>query len=302
MSKPSVYAVVINWNGLGVIGDCLRSLERSDYEDLTTLVVDNASTDGSPDLIRKSFRSVRLVETGENLRYAGGANTGLRLALESGADYVLLLNNDIEIAPDAISELIRVAANRRDAALLGPKIYYHEPRDLIWSMGGSVSFWSGKISHLGLRSRDVGQYERVTDVDYLTGCALFVPVATLRSVGYLDESYHMYNEDTDWCARAGRLGLKCVVVPSAHLWHKVSTSSGGGLTPYKVYHRIRSTMAFFRRYARPYHWFGIIPATAVRTLGFALKGLVTGKRENVSAAVRGALDAAGKKGRTERYG
>ncbi len=302
MSRPSVYAVVINWNGLGVIGDCLRSLEKSDYENLTTLVVDNASTDGSPDLIRQSFGGVRLVETGKNLRYAGGANIGLRLSVESGADYVLLLNNDIEIAPDAISELVRVAESRRDAGLLGPKIYYHDPPDLIWSMGGSVSFWSGNIRHLGLRTRDAGQYERVADVDYLTGCALLVPAATLESPGYLDESYHMYNEDTDWCARVRNLGLKCLVVPSAHLWHKVSTSSGGGLTPYKVYHRIMSTMAFFRRYARPYHWLGIIPATAVRTLGFALNGLLTGKRENVSAVARGVLDAARRKGRTERYG
>ncbi len=302
MSKPSVYAVVVNWNGLGVIGDCLRSLEKSDYENLTTLVVDNASTDGSLDFIKHSFRGVRLVETGRNLRYAGGANAGFRRAIESGANYVLLLNNDIEIARDAISELVRVAESRSDAGLLGPKIYYHEPPDLIWSMGGSVSFWSGNIRHLGLRTRDVGQYEQVVDVDYLTGCALLVPVTTLRSVGYLDESYHMYNEDTDWCARVRREQLKCLVVPSAHLWHKVSTSSGGGLTAYKVYHRIMSTMMFFRRYARLYHWLGIIPATAVRTLGFALRGLLTGKRENVSAVARGVLDAALRKGRTERYG
>ncbi len=287
---------------MDVIGDCLRSLERSAYENLTTLVMDNASTDGSPDFIRRSFGAVHLVETGDNLRYAGGANAGLRKAVESGADYVLLLNNDIEIAPDAVSELVRVAESRQDAALLGPKIYYHDPPDLIWSMGGSISFWSGRIRHLGLRDRDTGQYERVMEVDYLTGCALLVPVATLDSVGYLDEHYHMYNEDTDWCVRARRLGLTCLVVPSAHLWHKVSTSSGGGLTPYKIYHRIMSTMVFFKRYARPYHWIGIIPLTAVRTVGFMLKGLVTRRRDNVSAVLRSAFDIVGRKGRTNRYG
>jgi len=302
VSTPSVYAVIINWNGMDVIGDCLRSLEKSTYENLTTLVVDNASTDGSPDFIKRSFNGIRLVETGDNLRYAGGANVGLRKALESGAEYVLLLNNDIEIAPDAVSELVRVAESHRDAALLGPKIYYHDPSDLIWSMGGSVSFWTGRIRHLGLRERDTGQYEHVAEVDYLTGCALLVPVATLGSVGYLDESYHMYNEDTDWCLRARDLGLTCLVVPSAHLWHKVSTSSGGGLTPYKIYHRIISTMAFFRRYARPYHWLGIIPLTGARTVGFAVKGLLTRRSDNVSAVVAGTLDVARRKGRTNRYG
>ncbi|MCD4690552.1 hypothetical protein K8S17_03745, partial [bacterium] len=126
----------------------------------------------------------------------------------------------------------------------------------------------------------------------LTGCAMFLPARTLDTVGYLDDSYYMYNEDTDWCTRAVREGSGVLYVPTARLWHKVSTSSGGGLTRYKIYHRIRSTLAYFKRYAAWYHWIGILPATAIRTLGFVIRQVVSGEGGRVSALLRGLVDGA----------
>jgi len=299
MPNPPVTAVVINWNGVPVIEACLESLLGSTYERLSVLVVDNASEDDSVCLIRDRYPAVRIASTGRNLGYAGGANHGLRAAAASGAAYILLMNNDVVIAPDAVSELVMAAEKHSDAMLLGPKIYYLDRPDVIWSAGGAVSFWTGNIRHLGIRERDRGQFDELREVDYLTGCALLLPTRTLEVVGELDETYYMYNEDTDWSTRVIRSGGKVLYVPSARLWHKVSSSSGGGLTRYKIYHRIRSTLAYFRRYAAWYQWFGILPATAGRAVAFIFSQIVSGEGGRVSALIRGIVD--GVTGRRRGY-
>lgn len=292
MPDPAVIAVVVNWNGSAVIEACLTTLLDSDYPTLRVLVVDNASEDGSLELVRDRFPSVRIEQTGANLGFAGGANRGLEAARQDGADYILLMNNDVEIHAAAVRRLVEAAEAHPEALLLGPKIYYHDEPDVIWSAGGAVSFWSGHIRHLGIRQRDDGRYDETRGVDYLTACAVMLPARTLDTVGALDESYHMYNEDTDWSTRVVRSGGTALYVPDARLWHKVSSSSGGGLTPYKIYHRIRSTFSYFRRYASWYHWFGILPATAVRAVGFAVAQMAGGKGGRVTAMVRGIVDGA----------
>jgi GT2 family glycosyltransferase len=297
VAEPSVVAVVVNWNGRDLLSACLETLLASTYPRLRILVVDNASTDGSRELLRETFPAVGLIENHENMGYAAGANAGIGVALAEDADYVLLLNNDLEIAEDAISRLVETAASRPDAAFIGPLIYYHDPPDLIWSAGGEVSYWTGNIRHVGIRERDRGQHERVSEVDYLTGCAVLASARAISDVGLLDEDYFMYNEDTDWCARALRGGYSVLLDPRAKVWHKVSMSSGGGLTPFKIYHRLRSTFRYFARYARWYQWIGIIPASIWRTATFVVGELLKGHPGNAGAVFRGIFDTARGAGR-----
>lgn len=298
MSAPSVLAVVVNWNGRELLEPCLGTLLESSYPNLGIMVVDNASEDGSPAFVREHFGSVRLLASDENLGYAGGANLGLREAAREGVDYVFLLNNDTEVAEDAVAELVRAAQAHPRAALLGPMIYYHDRPDVIWSAGGRVTYWTGDIRHLGIRTEDTGQYVEATEVDYVTGCAVLVSMAAAREVGFMSTEYFMYNEDTDWCIRAKRAGYSVIFVPRARVWHKVSMSSGGGLTPFKIYHRLLSTFRFFRKYARPYHWLGIVPATLARACVFVVRELLSGRAGNVAAVARGLCDAASEKRRT----
>lgn len=290
MDDPSVHAIVVNWNGKELLGPCLRTLLASRYSRLSVLVVDNASTDGSQDLVRNGFPGVGLIENEENLGYAAGANAGIRSVLGGEDGYVLLMNNDTEIAPDAVSALVRAAVEHPRAAFVGPMIYYHDRRDVIWSAGGEVSFWSGGIRHVGIRERDAGQFGGVRGVDYVTACAVLASTAALREIGLMDTGYFMYNEDTDWCARARRRGYGVLVAPGAKVWHRVSMSSGGGLSPYKIYHRFVSTFRFFSRHARPHHWIGIVPATLVRAIAFVVHEVVGGRPENAAAVFRGAGD------------
>jgi GT2 family glycosyltransferase len=295
---PLVRAVVINWNGREVLEPCLRTLLASSYPNLSVLVVDNASTDGSAQFVRDEFPSVSVSEQSSNLGFAAGVNVGLKVALEEGADYVLLLNNDIELDGNAVSALVEAALAHPESAFVGPLIYYADRPSIIWSAGGAVSFWTGNIRHLGLREEDAGQYAEVREVDYVTACAVLASAKAVSAIGLMDEGYYMYNEDTDWCIRAGDAGFSVLFAPSARIWHKVSMSSGGGLTPFKIYHRLRSTLRFFSLHARPYHWLGIVPFTAVRTLCFAVRELAGGKSANVGAIVRSTWDSMTRQRRT----
>jgi GT2 family glycosyltransferase len=291
VGDPSVHAVVVNWNGRELLRACLATLLDSGYGRLSVMVVDNASTDGSRALVTEEFPGVRLVSNPENLGYAAAVNAGIEIVASEGGDYALLLNNDTEIASDAVERLVEVARGEPRAAFVGPMIYYHDRPDVIWSAGGIVGYWSGDIRHVGIRERDRGQFDGVREVDYLTGCALLAAVRPLEDIGLMDTRYFMYNEDTDWCVRARERGYLVLLAPGAKVWHKVSMSSGGGLTSYKVYHRFLSTFRFFVRHARPYHWLGIVPATLARAVVFVGGELLRGRPGNALAVFRGARDA-----------
>jgi GT2 family glycosyltransferase len=297
LKNPLVWAVIVNWNGRELLEACLKTLLASDYPNLSVAVVDNDSTDGSGAMVREQFDGVELIENHENLGYAAGANTGIRYAQGRGADFVLLLNNDVELDAAAVTALVGAAGRDTRTAMVGPLIYYWDRPELIWSAGGKVSFWTGNIRHRGLREKDAGQFADIEEVDYVTGCAVLVSLPAVSEIGLMDEGYFMYNEDTDWCTRARRAGYSVVLAPAAKLWHKVSMSSGGGLTPFKIYHRLRSTLRYFSIHARPYHWLGILPATAVRALAFASSEAASGHGANVAAIARGVRDAALGRGR-----
>lgn len=217
---PTVAIIILNWNNPTDTLACLRSVAALDYpaERLQVIVVDNGSTDDSAARIRTAYPDVTLIETGANLGYAGGNNVGIRHALAHGAEYIWLLNDDIIVAPDSLSQLIEVARQTSDAAFLGPKVYIKEDPGRILSVGGPlVGGW--QPIHCGLGEMDIGQYANVLDVDYLSGCALFANAKVIETIGLLDEDFFAYHEDTEWCFRAKRTGWRVLSVPCARVWH-----------------------------------------------------------------------------------
>lgn len=126
-TDPLVYIVVLNWNGREDTLACLRSLEQVWNERTRGIVVDNGSTDGTPDAVRTAFAAVEVLETGQNLGFTGGNNIGLRFALDRGADYVLLLNNDTVVDPRFLPEMLTVATVSEEIGFVSPKIYFLDP-------------------------------------------------------------------------------------------------------------------------------------------------------------------------------
>ena len=202
---------------------CLESLAG-----VETVVVDNGSADGSPEAIEERFPDVELIRAGVNLGFAAGCNVGIRRALDHGADWVVLVNNDSTVAPDLVDALTAAAARHPDAGALAGKVYVAEPPDVLWYAGGSFEprlGYSGRVRGSG--KRDDGSFDEERDVDWGTGALLAVSRGAIDRVGLLDEELFAYLEDVDWCLRIRDAGLRVVFVPSARSWHRVSASTGG---------------------------------------------------------------------------
>lgn len=249
---PMVWAVVLNYNGREVLAECLESLRKQDYPNLKILVVDNASTDGSA-VVAESTQGVEVICNARNLLFAGGNNVGIRKAVDSGAAYVVLINNDTVSDAGLIGALVAAIEGREGAGIAGPKIYYHSRPGVIWSAGGMVDFARGWVRHRGIRQKDEGQFDEIAEVDYVTGCCLMFKRGVYEVIGGLDEGFPMYFEDTDFCTRACRAGFKVIYAPRGRMWHKISYSSGGEFSRRKIMRRMIAGWLFFRKYSTPVH-------------------------------------------------
>jgi GT2 family glycosyltransferase len=253
--QPIVTVLIVNWNGKDVTLDCLASLRQVTYPAMRILLVDNGSHDDTLPVVRARYPGVSILALGENKRFAGGNNRGMQVALDEGSDFVLLLNNDTTVAPDFLTHLVdRFMATER-CGMVAPKIYYYTPADTIWFAGGDISFWTGTMSHRGIREVDNGQFDTAREIGYATGCCILVSAEVIRRVGMLDHSYFIYGEDADWSIRVQDAGYKVMYEPRSKVWHKLSVSTGGHLSSFKLRNKAISMYRFFAHHARWYHWF-----------------------------------------------
>jgi len=243
---PTVAIVILNWNGLADTRECLDSLRAVTYPNARIIVVDNGSAGPEGQLLREEFGDfIALLGSETNLGFAGGANLGIQRALQQGADYVLLLNNDTTVQPAFLSLLVERAQSLPELAAACPRTYFYDRPDVIYSTGGMVSVWKGTARQVGRGRPDRGQFERLEARDYADGVCMLIPRAALERVGLLDEDYFAYWEETDWCARAREMGLKCYYVPDAKVWHKAARSQ----TPDAGFHYLyrRNALLFVRK-------------------------------------------------------
>src|SRR5579872_3284426 len=172
---PLIFIILLNWNGKKDTLACLESLQKVRYSSFQTIVVDNGSTDDSVHAIRTRYPEISLIETGENLGFAGGNNCGIQYALEKGADFIFLLNNDTEVDPDILTSFVSACDNNPQIGILGAKLYLFDQRNQFDHFGG---YWNRKKGHfdlLGNRVIDDGvSWEKMLPIDYACGCALFI--------------------------------------------------------------------------------------------------------------------------------
>lgn len=239
----------------------------SNYK-LQIIVVDNASTDGSVRAIRQLASKmeneelkIKVIQNKENLGFAAGNNVGIRYALESGADFVMILNNDTILDENLLVYLLEAANKCKQAGIFSPKIYFtpgfefHKGRyskkdlgNILWSAGGVIDWKNVLGSNRGVDEVDLGQYDKVEEIDFATGACMLVRKEVFRKVGLFDEPYFMYLEDVAFSVRAKRFGWQSFYVPKAVLWHKVAQSSGIG-SNLNDYFLTRNRLFFGMRYA-----------------------------------------------------
>ena len=264
---PLVYAITLSWNRCQDTVACLASLSQLDYPNLRLLLVDNGSTDGTPDTVAQNFSHVQIIINEKNLGFAGGCNVGLQHALSQNADYILLLNNDTEI--DSMALRYMLDQTRPDVGMIAPKIYYHADPTRIWSIGGECHSLTIEKTHDACGQLDIGQWNAVLEREYFVGCTLLFSRQFLTEVGLFDERFFMYYEDSDLSLRARQAGFKLLLTPQAHVWHKVAVSSGGSDSPNERYWMARSSILFFHKHISGWRWFIIIPyrtGSAIKTI------------------------------------
>jgi GT2 family glycosyltransferase len=258
----NVFAVIVNWNGKSDTVTCLDSLKRVIRNGVTfnVIVVDNGSSDDSVAVIRKEHPWVTVIPTGRNLGFTGGNNTGITYAMKHGADIVWLLNNDTIVDPHIFSCL--EAFHDPGVGACGNKIYFakghefhagrysaSEKGKVIWYSGGLIDWDNMYASHRGVDEVDHGQYDRVEETPFITGCSIFIRSSVITQVGMLDDRYYLYLEDLDWCLRMKRAGWRIVYFPRATLWHVNAGSSGRPGNPLHEYYFTRNRLLIGFRYA-----------------------------------------------------
>lgn len=246
---PSVYIIILNWNGYRDTIACVESCLLGTYPNFRILIVDNASSDNSAAILRHYFPAIELLHTGSNLGFAGGNNVGIRRALAEGADYVWLLNNDTIVAPEALTELVKTAESDSRIGMAGSKILFHEPASAIWFAGGFRTPDGANFLHRGSGEDDNGQYELPCRVDFLTGCSMLVKAGLIAEIGQLREDYFLYWEDADWSRSAIEHGWELFYTPASRIWHKVSASAGNRSFR-QWYYFTRNACLFFERHER----------------------------------------------------
>lgn len=260
--KQSVFAIIVNWNGIADTLNCLESLSNINktYANLTVLVVDNGSTNNSVVQIHKKYPNMTVLETGKNLGFTGGNNVGFEYALSHNADFIWMLNNDTIVHKDVLS----FVKNFEDPTVgaCGSKIYfakgheYHQDRykasdhgNVLWYAGGNIDWDNIFASHRGVDEVDQGQYDSTEETSFITGCSFIVRADVVRSVGKLDDAYYLYLEDLDWSLRIQRAGYKTLYVPTSTLWHVNAGSSGKPGNPLHEYYFTRNRLLLGFRYA-----------------------------------------------------
>lgn len=220
-----LYVIVLNWNSPEETIACVDSVRESTTSALRILVVDNGSTDDSLDQFARYLGDrVDIVESEENLGFAGGINLGVERAISAGAQSLLILNNDTIIDQAMIRHLIHTAADHPRAGIVGPVIRLYDDPGRVWRIGDREYRWLPVPLRLpeSALSKAGGDPLRV---DYVTGCGMLVRSRVFETIGLFDSDHFMYFEDADFCRRARQAGFGIWLDPKAEMWHKVSSSA-----------------------------------------------------------------------------
>jgi len=264
--------VIVNYNCEKDVVDCLTSLYKLDVNDLqvTIYIVDNASPrKESADYIESHLFKFQhknitclLTRNSLNSGFTGGYNLGANQAVEDKCDYILILNPDTFVHSNFLQILVKDAQSHSKYAAILPKIYFapgfefHKDRyttsekgKVIWYAGGEMD-WQNVIGYSrGVDEVDQGQFDNTTETQIATGCCLLIPRKIIEKIGLFSQKYFMYYEDADWSMRAHNAGYKIGFAPSAVIWHKNATSSGGSGSSLQDYYITRNRLLFGLTYA-----------------------------------------------------
>lgn len=237
--QPKVFVILLNYNGGNDLDRCLASLLRLDYANAEVVLVDNHSDDGSAERLRDLFPKAIFIQNGTNLGFSAGNNVGIKYALERGAKYVWLINNDAEIEPNSLTRLVEVAEKNPKIGLASSLVL--DRTGAVWFSGGKLDWW-----HMKTRHETASRAETYYEADFLTGCALLIRAEVFKKIGLLDEDFFLYWEDVDFSVRTRRAGYTLAVVPMSWVRHLEKSEQEQSR---KTYWLVLSGLLFFKKNA-----------------------------------------------------
>jgi GT2 family glycosyltransferase len=276
MKQLDVSIVIVNWNTKEILRNCLRSVyEQAGEIDFEIIVIDNASNDGSTEMVNNEFPYVILLKNAENRGFAVANNQGMAIAR---GRYVLLLNSDTVVLDNAIAKTVSFADHHKDTAVVGCRVLnpdgstqqtcfmFPSMLNMFLSSTYLYKLFSNN-SFFGRERMACWKRNDVREVDVVTGCFMLVKQDVIMKVGVLDERFFMYGEETDWCYRCKQAGWKTLFTPSAEIIHLGGESSKQAITEMILLRR-GSKLLFFKKHKG---WFVYILACLFITLFFFLR-------------------------------
>ncbi len=225
MSSETFSVIIPSWNGARLLPACLESLRGQTYRNFEVLVVDNASTDGTPNVVQRDFPEAQIISLARNRGFTGATNAGIA---QSRGAMVALMNQDVEADPHWLEEIALAAQAHPEAGAIACKIMLHAQRDHFHSAGDLYRL-DGVPVNRGVWELDSGQYDEHGEVFAACGGAAAYRRRVLEQIGAFDESFFMYLEDVDLAWRQQLTGWPTIYAPCAVAFHHLS-ASGGGLT------------------------------------------------------------------------
>ena len=238
-SNRLVSIVIVNYNGLAFLDDCLTSIAHSDHKNLTVFLVDNASTDTSMHYVETHYPDVTIIRNENNCLFAKGANIGVRCALEKNPDYIFLLNPDVTLSSPCISTLVSFLDAHPDVTACQPKLLFKENPEYIQSCGIRCAL-SGRAWDHRMGEKDGPHLPPYEEVLGVTGGAMFLRSTSWSQSDGFCERFGMYYEDVDLCLRLRKKGGSFYCVNKAHAYHVFSGIVGTGKNTRKYFYTERN--------------------------------------------------------------
>jgi GT2 family glycosyltransferase len=293
-----ITVVVLAYNGLEDTLRCLSSLEGQIGKDLTinVLLADNGSTDGTSESVAQMFPWCSILRIDRNAGPAAGNNRGIEHALKQNADWIILLNNDTTVVPDFLARMHMMADSPGEYSILGPIINYMDEPDTVMTDG--VEFnpegFLGFFKRLQVSTGHTWPAP-ISEVDVVNGCCMMIHAEVFRCIGFFDESYFIYHDETDFCLRARLAGFRAGVFAGQLVWHKGSSSFQTTGQSLQRYYDARNLGTLVWRYG------GKLPhrRSRTKTIGTYLRYVTwryitereSGHEDSANAVIDGFLDS-----------
>lgn len=292
ISLPSVAVVILNWNGKNFLEKFLPSVMASDYENLSVVVADNASTDDSIAFLEHKYPQVKMIVNPVNEGFSKGYNSALKRIT---ADYYILLNSDVEVTAGWIEPVILLMESDEKIAVCQPKILSFENK-YQFEYAGAGGGWIDALGYPFTRGRvfdfcenDYGQYNNSSEIFWATGAALFIKSTVFHELNGFDEYFFAHQEEIDLCWRAQRAGYKIYVEPASVVYHV-----GGGTLPMgnrrKVYLNFRNNLVMLAKNLPLEGSLWKIPVRIILDVIAAFRALISGNFSTFISIERAHVD------------